>query len=147
LSPNGHSVANKRQLDCNAVTPSSKPTTKCKTDRNLGQANETSAMLDLGHPGVQRLYCHRYLLVLKAPITHDTGQRSMDVACYMLQMKETLKQVFWMVKQHGDVSIAVGVCADMDCLPDFNGVVAYPALLTQNSFQRRGHSAVLSKPC
>jgi hypothetical protein len=129
VSPNGHSVANKRQLDCNAVTPSSKPTTKCKTDRTLGQANATSAMLDLGHPGIRRLYCHHYLLVLKAPLAGDTGWRSMDVACSMLQMIETLKQAFGMVKRHGDVSIAVWACADMDRLPNFNGVVDYPALL------------------
>jgi hypothetical protein len=55
----------------------------------------------------------------------------MDVACSMLQMTETLKQFFWMVKQIGDVSIAVGAFADMERLPDFNGVVAYPALLAQ----------------
>jgi hypothetical protein len=37
-----------------------------------------------------------------------------------------------MVKRHGDVSIAVGACADMDRLPDFNGMVAYPALSPQH---------------
>jgi hypothetical protein len=121
-------VANKRQLDCNAVTPSSKPNTKCKTYRTLGQANETSAILDLGHPGVRRLYCHHCLLVLEAPLARDTGRSSMDIACSILQMTETLKQVFGMFKRHGDVSIAVGACVDMDLLPDFNGVVAYPAL-------------------
>jgi hypothetical protein len=41
----------------------------------------------------------------------------MDVACSMLQTTETLKQVFWMVKRHSDVSIAVGACADMDRPP------------------------------
>jgi hypothetical protein len=51
-------------------------------------------MLDLGHPGVLRLYCHLYLLVPKAPLARDTGRRSMDIACSMLQMIETLKQVF-----------------------------------------------------
>jgi hypothetical protein len=127
--PNGHIMANKRQLDYNAVTPSSKPTNKCKTDRTLGKANETTAMLDLGHSGVQCLYCHHYLLVIKAPLARDTGRRSMDIACSMPQTTETLKQVFWMVKRHGDVSIAVGACADMDRLPYFNGVVAYHALL------------------
>jgi hypothetical protein len=54
----------------------------------------------------------------------------MDVACSMLQMTETLKQVFWMVKRHGDIFIAVGVFADRYRIPDFNEVVAYPALLT-----------------
>jgi hypothetical protein len=143
VSLNGHSVANKQQLDCNDVTPSSKPTTKCKTDRILGQANKTSAMLDLGHPDIRRLYCHRCLLVFKAHLARDTGRRSMDVACSMLQMTETLKQVFWMVKQHGDVSIAVGACADMDRLPDFNGVVVYPALLTPHKHPSK-EGAILS---
>jgi hypothetical protein len=54
-------------------------------------------MLDLGNPGVRRLYRHRYLLVLEAPLARDTGRRSVDVACYMLQITETPKQVFWMV--------------------------------------------------
>jgi hypothetical protein len=85
VSLNGHSMANKRQLDCNAFTPSSEPTTKCKTDRTLGQANETSAMLDLGHPGVRRLYCHRYVLFLKAHLARDTGWRSMDISCSVLR--------------------------------------------------------------
>jgi hypothetical protein len=132
-------MANKRQLDCKDVNPSSKPTTKCKTYRTLGKSNETSAMLDLGHPGVQRLYLHPYLPVLRAPLARDTGWRSMDVACSMLQMTETLKQVFWMVERHGDVSIAVGEFADMDRLPEFNGVVAYPSLLApQNNPSKQG---------
>jgi hypothetical protein len=53
----------------------------------------------------------------------------MDVTCSMLQMTENLNKAFWMVKRHGDVSISVGACADMDLLPNFSGVVVYPALL------------------
>jgi hypothetical protein len=63
----------------------------------------------------------------------------MDVACSLLQMTDTLKQVFWMIKRHGDVSIAVGAFVDMDRLPDFNGVVAYPDLLApQKNLSKEG---------
>jgi hypothetical protein len=67
----------------------------------------------------------------------------MDFACSMLKMTETLKQFFWMVKQHGDVSIVVGTCADMDRLPDSNGVVAYPALLAPHTIPSK-EGAILS---
>jgi hypothetical protein len=117
VSPNGHSVTNKRQLDCNAVTPSSKPTTKCKTDMNLRQADKTSVTLDLGHPGTHHLYRNCYLLVVKVPVARDTGWRSMDVTCSMLHI------FGW-----SSDTVTVGAFADMDLLPDFNGVAAYPGL-------------------
>jgi hypothetical protein len=33
-----------------------------------------------------------------------------------------------LVNKKGDVSIAIGALADMDCLPDFGKMVAHPAL-------------------
>jgi hypothetical protein len=53
----------------------------------------------------------------------------MDQTYNMIQMIETMKLIFWSIKRHGDVSIAIGVFADMDRLPDFDEVVAHPALL------------------
>jgi hypothetical protein len=40
-----------------------------------------------------------------------------------------MKGIFWSVKRHGDVSIAICAFADMNHLPDFDGMAAHPALL------------------
>jgi hypothetical protein len=47
----------------------------------------------------------------------------------MIQMIKTLKGIFWSVKKNCEVSIAIGAFADMDRLPDFDEMVAHPALL------------------
>jgi hypothetical protein len=44
---------------------------------------------------------------------------------------------FLMVKRHSDVSNAVAAFADMDRLPNFNGVVAYPDLLAPQKIPRK----------
>jgi hypothetical protein len=44
-------------------------------------------------------------------------------------MIETMKLIFWFIKHHGDVSLAIGAFADTDRLPDFDGMVAHPTLL------------------
>jgi hypothetical protein len=51
-----------------------------------------------------------------------------------------------MVKRHGDVLIAVGACADMDRLPDFNGVVAYPSLIAPHKIPSKEGAIVLYFP-
>jgi hypothetical protein len=52
----------------------------------------------------------------------------MDHTCNMMRMIETMKGIFWSVK-NCDVSIAIGAFADTDRLPDFDKMVAQPALL------------------
>jgi hypothetical protein len=47
----------------------------------------------------------------------------------MIQMIETMKGIFWYVKRHGDVSIAIGAFSDMDRLTDFHDMVAHPAFI------------------
>jgi hypothetical protein len=46
----------------------------------------------------------------------------------MIQTMETMKGIFWSVKENGDVSIAIFAFADMNRLPDFEIMVAHPAL-------------------
>jgi hypothetical protein len=53
----------------------------------------------------------------------------MDHTCNMIQMIETTKEIFWSVTKNDDVSIAIGAFSDMDRLPDFDEMVAHPALL------------------
>jgi hypothetical protein len=91
--------------------------------------NTNTTSLDLGHPVVKRRFCQRYILLLKAPKAGTTGRKSMDQTCNMIQMIETMKGTFWSVKKNGDVSIEIGAFADMECLPDFDEMVAHPALL------------------
>jgi hypothetical protein len=47
----------------------------------------------------------------------------------MIQMIETMKLIFWSIKRHGDVSIAISAFADMDRLPDFDDMVSHPVFL------------------
>jgi hypothetical protein len=44
-------------------------------------------------------------------------------------MIETMKYIFWSIKRDGYVPIAIGAFADTDRLPDFDEMVAHPALL------------------
>jgi hypothetical protein len=53
----------------------------------------------------------------------------MDHTCITIQIIETLKGISWSVKHHGDVSITISAYAEMDRLPNFGDMVAYPALL------------------
>jgi hypothetical protein len=48
-------------------------------------------------------------------------------------MIETMKGIFWSVNKNGDVSIAIGAFTDMDHLPDFDEMVAHPALLVSQN--------------
>jgi hypothetical protein len=52
----------------------------------------------------------------------------MDHTCNMIQMIETMKGIFWSVK-NGDVSIEMGAFADMERIPNFDKMMAHPALL------------------
>jgi hypothetical protein len=47
----------------------------------------------------------------------------------MIKMIENMKGIFWSIKRHGDVSIAIGAFTDMDRLPNFDEMMAHPALL------------------
>jgi hypothetical protein len=90
----------------------------------------TTTTLYLGHPAVKRLFCQRYTLLLKAPKARATCRQSMDHTCNMIQIIKTMKLIFWSVNQNGDVRvIAIRAFADMDRLPDFDEMVAHPALL------------------
>jgi hypothetical protein len=89
----------------------------------------------LGHPAIKCIFCQCYIILLKSPKSSNTGQQSMEHTRNILQMIETLKIIFWSVKRHGDVSIAIGAFADMDHLPDFNDMVDHPALPVPRIFQ------------
>jgi hypothetical protein len=87
----------------------------------------TTTTLDLGHPAVKSQFCHGYIFPIKAPKARATGRQSMDHTCNMIQMIETMKGIFWCIKK-GDASIDIGALADMEFLPDFDKMVAHPAL-------------------
>jgi hypothetical protein len=70
----------------------------------------------------------RYILLLKAPKARATGRQSTDHACSMIQMIETMKE-------NGDMYIVIGAFAEMDRLPDFDKMVAHPALLVPQKIQ------------
>jgi hypothetical protein len=54
----------------------------------------------------------------------------MDHTCNMIQMIKTMKGICWSIKRIcDDVSISIGAFSDMDRLPDFDEMVAHPALL------------------
>jgi hypothetical protein len=65
----------------------------------------------------------------QTPKISITGQQSMDHTCNTIQMIETMKGIFWSIKRHGDVYIAIGAFQDMDRLPDFDDMMSHPALL------------------
>jgi hypothetical protein len=48
-------------------------------------------------------------------------------------MIETVKGIFWSVKHHGDVSIAISAFAYIDRLPEFDDMVDRPALLVPHN--------------
>jgi hypothetical protein len=83
----------------------------------------------LGHLAVKHHFCQRYILLLKAPKSRITGQQSMDRVCNMIQMIEAMKGICWSIKHPCDVYIAIGSFADMNRLPDFDDMVAHPALI------------------
>jgi hypothetical protein len=89
----------------------------------------TTTIIDFGHLAVKHHFYQRYILLLKAAKACNTGRQSMDHACNMLQMIETLKGIFWSINYHGGASIAISAFADMDHLPDFDDVMAHHALL------------------
>jgi hypothetical protein len=66
----------------------------------------------------------------------------MDHTCNIIQMIETMKGIFWSIKRHGDVSIAIGAFADMDRLPNFGEMVAHPALLVSQKIPVDGDASL-----
>jgi hypothetical protein len=66
----------------------------------------------------------------------------MDHTCNMIKMIETMKGICWSIKRHGDVFIVIGAFADMDHLPDFDDMVAHPALLVPHKITV-GEDAIL----
>jgi hypothetical protein len=53
----------------------------------------------------------------------------MDHTCNMIQISKTMKGIFCSVKRRGGVYIAISAFVDMDRLPDFDEMMAHPALL------------------
>jgi hypothetical protein len=99
--------------------------TKFQHHSNLCYNNATTTTLDLGHPDVKLQFCQRFILLLKSPKARATGRQSMDHTCNMIQMIETMKVIFWSFKQNGYVSIAIGAFADMDHIPEFDGIILH----------------------
>jgi hypothetical protein len=111
------------------IIPTYKRSNKFQHHTHLNYNNATTIILDVGHTAVKHQFYQCYILLLKAPKARITGQQSMDHTCNMIQMIETMKLIFWSIKRHGDVSIAIGAFSDMDRLPNFNEMLAHPALL------------------
>jgi hypothetical protein len=111
------------------IMPTYKSNNKFQHHTHPNYNNATTTILNVGHRDVKRRFCQRYILLIKAPKAHITGQQYMDHTCNMIQMIEIMKGICWHIKHHGDVSIAIGAFADMDRLPDFDEMVAHPALL------------------
>jgi hypothetical protein len=104
-------------------------TTKFQHHINTNYKNTTTAILNLGHPALKHRFCQRYILLPEAPKSRITDQQSIYHTCTMIQMIKTMKIICWSIKNLGDVSIEISAFADMDRLPDFDEMVAHPALL------------------
>jgi hypothetical protein len=127
--PSTHYDPYKHMTIGHSVTPTCKSAIKLQHHTNSNYNSATTTIIDLGHPTVKHHFFQRYILLLKASKGCITGLQSMDHTCNMIQMIETVKGIFWSVKRHGDVSIAIGAFADIDRLPDFDDMMAHPALL------------------
>jgi hypothetical protein len=111
------------------IIPTYEITNKFQYHTNPNYNNDTTTILDVGHPAVKHRFCQHYILLLKAPKARITCRHYMDHTCNMMQMIKTMKGIFWSDKRRGDVSIVIGEFADMGRFPDVDEMVAHPALL------------------
>jgi hypothetical protein len=111
------------------IMPAYKSAIKLQHHTNSNYNIATTTRIALGNPAVKHYLCQRYIHLLKAPKTRIKCQQSMDHTFNMIQMIETMKGMFWYIKHHGDVSIAICASADMERLTEFYDMVAHPALL------------------